>query len=270
MELKEQIAVWRQEIIGRIRRFNLRSPLNILSVVALALTLVGLFSYQQSLPDTDEYIIHIADKHGNVFVNREEVVKVLNKVRHDHPNTTRLNKIALKTLEDSLRAVDFVKEAQVSRDLRGNLVIDIYQDQPIARLVGPSGKGGYISSDGDVLSLSRNYAARVLVITGSGADSLLNEQFLDSLEGRKVCDFINHISEDPFWKALIAQIDIGHDMDMNLYTQVGKQTFQFGKAENFEPKLKKMKLFFEEIAPKKGWNAYQVVKLQYDGQIVCQ
>ncbi len=196
-------------------------------------------------------------------------MEIIEEIKREHPTTAQLHKIGLREIEERLRSIDFVLDAQVSRDLKGNLIVEIEQDQPIARLIGSNGDGGYISDDLDILGLSDSYSARVLLLTGPGADSLFSKQFIESEEGQEVCRFIQHINRDPFWKAQIAQLDFDEDLDMVLYAQVGKERFEFGQAKGFEEKLKKMKIFYEEIVPKKGWGHYRVVKLQYEGQIVC-
>ena len=65
-------------------------------------------------------------------------------------------------------------------------------------------------------------------------------------------------------------MEISKYMGVTLYPQVGKHRIEFGKAEDFERKFKKLETFYKEIVPKKGWNEYSVVKLQFEGQIVCK
>jgi cell division protein FtsQ len=81
---------------------------------------------------------------------------------------------------------------------------------------------------------------------------------------------INFIDEDEFWKAQIAQIEIDKAGEMLIYPQVGKQVIEFGTADNYEVKLKKLKLFFKKILPYKGWNTYTKVNIKYNNQIVCE
>lgn len=248
------------KIIDKAKRFDKRSPVHWVMLMSGVLMIAGLLFYSNAQTKEDVYVVNIDGDNGNYFVDKDEVVRLIEQIRYKNPYTMGLKNLNLKALEDSLRLIDFVQDAQVSRDLKGNLVIDIQQDQPIARLLGDSGKGGYINQDRDLLDLSDSYSARVVVVTGVGADSLLNPHFLDSVEGQKICDFIAHVNSDPLWKAMIAQVDIDQQMEMTLYTQIGKQSFQFGRADEVEKKLKKMKLFFDEIAPKKGWKLLQYGK----------
>jgi cell division protein FtsQ len=55
-----------------------------------------------------------------------------------------------------------------------------------------------------------------------------------------------------------------------MFPQVGGQLIEFGKPENLELKFKKLRIFYKEILPEKGWNAYERVNLEYEGQIIAE
>ena len=55
-----------------------------------------------------------------------------------------------------------------------------------------------------------------------------------------------------------------------MFPQVGGQLIEFGKPENLESKFKKLMIFYKEILPKHGWNAYERVNLEYEGQIIAE
>ncbi len=250
--------------------FKLKSTLNILFLVALVLTVVGIVGVPLHRKNLENYVISIDEKGGNHFVSEEDVVGIVEQLKMANPNGNSLGGIDLKIIEDSLRAIDFVLDAQVSRDLKGNMVIDIRQDSPVARLLPESGEGVYISKDLDILGLSSNHAARVLLVSGSGADSLARPDFFQTEEGRQISELVSFINEDDFYRAQIAQLAIDKHFNIKVYPQVGQQVFEIGKAAGFQSKFKKMQVFYNEIIPKKGWAAYNLVKLQYKGQIVCR
>jgi len=49
-----------------------------------------------------------------------------------------------------------------------------------------------------------------------------------------------------------------------------KQLILFGPMDEIEEKFKKLKLFYKEVLPKKGWNTYSSINLKYKNQIVCK
>jgi len=81
---------------------------------------------------------------------------------------------------------------------------------------------------------------------------------------------LQYIDADPFWKAQIAQIELNENNELTLYPQVSKQVIIFGSPEDYEQKFKKLKVFFKQILPQKGWNKYEKVNIKYNNQIVCE
>jgi cell division protein FtsQ len=57
---------------------------------------------------------------------------------------------------------------------------------------------------------------------------------------------------------------------INIIPQVGGQTIEFGRAEDLNIKLRKLKIFYKEILPQMGWNKYKRISLEYAGQIVAE
>jgi hypothetical protein len=57
---------------------------------------------------------------------------------------------------------------------------------------------------------------------------------------------------------------------ITIFPQVGDERIEFGKPENAEVKFKKLMIFYKEILPRTGWNKYNRVNLEYEGQIVTE
>ncbi len=243
---------------------------NIGIIATLVLTAIGLFSYRSAQIYPENILVNIQDKRANNFVSETDIIDFIQQIGVNNPGIMQLESVNLRRMEEELMAINFIREAQVSRDVKGNLIVDIQQDSPIARIISAKGKQGYVAENNTILPLSENYTSRVLLLTGTGADSLFSETFLENPEAKELIKFIKHINETPFWKAQITQIDLDEKLNIEAYPQLGKQVVEFGQAKGFEMKLKKLKTFYNEIVPKKGWNTYNRVKLQYENQIVCK
>ena len=81
---------------------------------------------------------------------------------------------------------------------------------------------------------------------------------------------IEFITEDPFWKAQITQMDINQKGDITIYPQVTGQVVEFGSPANYEQKFSKLMVFYKEVLPQRGWTKYERVNLKYDGQVIAQ
>ncbi|MCS6832359.1 MAG: hypothetical protein NZ521_02190, partial [Flammeovirgaceae bacterium] len=151
------------------------------SKIAYIVVVVGLIAFflgsDMLKQDVKGFIINIEDKNQAHFINERDIIHMIEEIRKKDSTLLKNQYFELKALEDKLKSMEFIREAEVSRDLKGNLVIDIRQDTPIARILTESGKAGYITQDREIISLSNNYTSRVLLITGEGTDSLFAKNF---------------------------------------------------------------------------------------------
>jgi cell division protein FtsQ len=78
------------------------------------------------------------------------------------------------------------------------------------------------------------------------------------------------VTKSDFWSAQINAMELLSNGEILLHQQVGKQVIEFGKPDEIEIKFKKINLFYNEIVPKKGWNAYDRVNVKFKNQIICE
>jgi cell division protein FtsQ len=88
--------------------------------------------------------------------------------------------------------------------------------------------------------------------------------------GKQLMEMLDMISADEFWKAQITELDIDSKSRVSIVPQVGDEKIELGKPENLEVKFKKLRIFYKEILPRVGWNRYNRVNLEYEGQIVAE
>jgi cell division protein FtsQ len=239
--------------------------------IALVLVLIALVAgFNMPEYEPQGFVINIQDQRESHFINQFDVEKMISDIRKKDTTISRNEHFSLKDLEDRLRAMEFVREAEVSRDLKGNLIVDVLQDEPVARIITERGNGGYITQDKEIISLSDHYTSRVLILTGDGADSLFVQGFFETEKGVLLYEMIDFINHHPIWSLQISQIDLNPQLEITMYPQVGKQRIEMGAPVKFKDKFKKLELFYKQIVPYKGWNAYDKIKLQYDDQIVCE
>ncbi len=247
--------------------FN-RKSFGILATLLIAS--IGLFSYQSPRVHADRIIVNIMDKRENNFINEGDIRDFIQHIGINNPGILQLESMNLRRLETELKSINFIREAQVARDLKGNLVVEVLQDTPMARIIPNKGQQAYLAENNTLLPLSEHYTARVMLLTGVGVDSLFSDTFRATAQAQELFSFIRYVNEHGFWKSQLTQFHLDEKLNIEAYPQVGKQVIEFGQAEGYEMKLRKLKTFYNEIVPKKGWNTYERVKLQYEQQIVCK
>ena len=214
--------------------------------------------------------VDIDNQFENYFINEADVVDLITDGGEIRVVGEPFGQLNLKEIETKLLDTKFIQNAEVYKDLEGNLMININQSRPIARLLSKKMKDRYISDKGQVLPLSQRYTARVVLIDGAYADNAKLYDLNATEQNRRLMHLLRFIESDPFWKAQIAQMNIDKKGNIKLYTQVSKQEVEFGKPVDIEHKFMKLKIFYKDILPAKGWNSYTRVSVKFKDQIVCE
>jgi cell division protein FtsQ len=97
------------------------------------------------------------------FVTHATVSKLLIQNQGDVKNKPK-ETLALNALENALNSNPMVKTAEVYVSVNGTLTADIEQKRPIARV--STNASYYIDDAGSYMPLSKNYSARVPLVTG--------------------------------------------------------------------------------------------------------
>lgn len=219
----------------------------------------------------DDIDVEIENAYENFFVDADDVMSLIMQEESDSILGDGFNAISLKEVEQRIKSHSFVKDAEVYRDLKGHLVVKARQNKPVARLISNNGRNAYIGEDGDILPVSPKYTARVPVVTGRYTERLMGlGEVAEDEYAAKVFSLINYINDHKFWTMQIGQIDINSKGKIVMYPQVGDQRLEFGYAEDFDRKFKKLEIFFKQIMPTKGWNTYGRVNVEYRDQIICE
>lgn len=228
--------------------------------------LVGIgFAYRSDL-HMNSLQIEIASADGLDFISEEEVTELMRGEANEL--SLPVSKWDMSQMEGRVEANPFVKDAQVYRDVKGNVLVKVDQRKPIARLYHERNKDKYIDANGNLLPTAARYTARVPLIEISG---LTWEASLTETDyGQSLLDMLNHIQNNDFWRAQIAHVYVGSDGQVEMLPQVTKQRIEFGMPEDYERKFEKLMLFYKKILPVKGWNTYTRVNLKFNDQIICE
>lgn len=250
-----------------------RNAQNLLIATVCLLLLLGLGAFaavRQANRKVGGVIVSVSNEFNNFFIGQREVTGLLTRQGRDRLEGANPADIDLKSLEARLKAHSFVKEAEVYRDLAGNLHADVRQSRPIARLVhADSRQDSYLDAEGRKLPLSSLFTARVVPISRPGGAPLAAAFFQDST-GTRYLEFLRYIDEKPFWRAQVAEIFVAPNGKISFTQQVGDQRVEFGFPDNISEKFAKLMVFYRQIPPVLGWDTYHRVNVEFKDQIICE
>ena len=245
---------------------TIRCTLWILTLV----TTVAFVEHRRGKRTCQRLVIRIEQTDEHHFINHDDIRLLATQQQTTPLEGARLADIDLKMLERNVATNNYVQQVNAYHDLSGNVVIETRQNRPVARILQANAPDAYLGADGRFLPMSERFTARVVVLSGDYMSTMLKTNVPQDSVGAQILALVHYVEQDEFWRAQIAQIDIGQAGEITMYPQVGKQRIDFGQADRLSEKFNKLAIFYDQILPRRGWNHYEQISLKYQNQIVCQ
>lgn len=195
------------------------------------------------------------DKH---FVDESDLLYLLKKAGLS-PVNKPMDDINTELIESELLKNEMISNIEAYKTPSGIIKLEVYQKMPILRVISVRGNY-YIDNQGSLMPVSRRYVAHVPVVSG-----YVEKEFAMT----DLYKFALFLQEDDFWNDQIEQIFVHPDGEVELTPRVGRHRIMLGTFDDFEEKLDKLRLFYEQAIPKVGWEKYSMINLKYKNQIVC-
>lgn len=234
--------------------------------IAVLVTLAGYKNVSRQVADVN---VLIDDQHGDFFTDQLEVIDLVNDQGGDYVLGLSIGDLSLDVLEARVEQHPFIKDAQIFKDVKGNLTISVEQAKPVARIFDSRASDRYIDENGALLPTVTKHTSRVLIVE-------LEHQFSweaniqETDYGKDLLELLRFVNKDEFWRAQIAGIVVQKGGELTLLPQVTRQSIAFGMPTDYAKKFKKLKLFYTEVLPNKGWNTYKMVNVKFENQLICK
>ncbi|MFT4032808.1 MAG: hypothetical protein QM669_10340 [Siphonobacter sp.] len=249
--------------------FRLRTWVKVGLVVVLVGIIIGFAENWYSSQRCKEVLIKI-DETSVPLLTRQDVNNILTESGRKPLKGHLFRNMDLDYLESRVESNPLIDHCQISRNLRGSLLVEVQMHRPIARLVQAglpdNGMDRYLNEKGRFMPLSERYTSRVVLLSGSYFEQ---KKSLRAPADTALLHLVQQIDQDSLWRAQIDWIEVDKNANVTLWPQVGNLPVEFGKATNRNVKFEKLRLFFKQILPLRGWNTFSKVSVQYRNQIVC-
>ncbi|NJL13165.1 MAG: hypothetical protein HC913_09315 [Microscillaceae bacterium] len=249
-----------------VKKIRLKKGVKIfLGILALFVLIAFVEAHQrnQSLGDLH---IRIVNQSENYFLDSTEIQRLLDVSADKNKKVANFRDLSVKAIESRIRANLFVEDCEIARNLRGDLFIDVRLSRPMARFLRQGRPDFYIDSLGKIMPVSSRFTARVPLISRDGNNQL--PDFAKKDQG--LLRLMQALHQDPFFRAQVSRLHIQQNGDIRIEVQLGEHFIEFGPSQDIAEKLKKIRIFYQEILPLKGWKAYKRVNVKYRNQIICQ
>lgn len=251
-------------------KFNMTRELRIAAIVVIVFALIAFTERMKTDASVKSIHVEISNLNENHFLDEEDIIRLM-QWNQERMKGAAVETINFRELEGRIKKDPFIRDAEIYSDLKGNVMVNVELRRPVARIVRNDGPDGYIAEDGTIMPVSEKFTARVIIISGAFIRQILSVRNINALpEGQQLMEMIETIRDDEFWNAQIAQLDIDSKCKVTVLAQIGDENIEFGRPENLEVKFRKLKIFYKEILPRVGWNKYDRVNLEFEGQIVAE
>ena len=252
------------------KKYKLKKILSVSVWIILASGVVVLLVAAITKKNTERITgvdIKISGIQNKYFINKKEVLKILEKVNGKKLDKSTISSLDLAAMENQLVKNDWIKKAELFFDNNKVLQVKVTEREPIARIFTVSGASFYIDSSLSRLPLSDKFSARLPVFTSFPTEVRILKS-RDSVLLSQVKILSEYINDHPFWMAQIDQIDISPQGNFDLIPKLGNQVIRFGDISNYEQKFNKLLAFYKQVETKVGWNKYSVLDIQYKNQVI--
>jgi len=205
---------------------------------------------------------------GLAFLTEAEIKDKINYMYGGSITGKPLSGIDFRLLEKTIKKNPFVSEAEIFVDQQQNVVVDIIQKRPILRVINNNGVSYYISEKNERIPLSDNFTPHVAIALGNV--EMNTDTRRDSAVQAALYKLILFVRKDEFLNALVDQVYVHENGEMELIPKMEGQTIRLGMAdEELAEKFEKLKIFYSEGLKKVGWDKYKTIDLRYKDQVVC-
>ncbi|MDW8274608.1 MAG: hypothetical protein RMJ53_10305 [Chitinophagales bacterium] len=212
-------------------------------------------------------VVKIDHHKGFRFVEEKDILARIAFVLGDSSLKCKTAEIPLLKIEQDLDAHPFIRKAQVYIDQQQNIVIEVTQERPVLRIINHDGTNCFLTDINTLIPVSNSCPVRLPVVLGQ---VITQSPERDSAVQYSLFEFINILSRDTFLKAFVDQIWVDENGEVSLIPLCGNHEVKLGLLQdNIQEKLKRLKIFYKDVLPAKGWETYKEINLRYRGQLVC-
>ncbi|MBS1665640.1 MAG: FtsQ-type POTRA domain-containing protein [Bacteroidetes bacterium] len=201
------------------------------------------------------------------YIDRKGIVDLLTAAGAAKGNNKPIASFDLRRLEAALEKNVWIKRAQLFFDNNGELIVNVTEREPAARVFTTEGSSFYVDSSGVQLPLEDKVQVNLPVFTGYPAPKI-HLQGKDSALTAGILQISSFIRQDSFWSAQVAQVDITASRNFELEPEIGNHRVTFGDGSDIDRKFHRLFVFYKEVLSRTGFDKYSRIDVSYAGQVV--
>lgn len=204
---------------------------------------------------------------GRLMVDSTEIASILTNQHTRHLVGTPSGSVSIRRLEKRIGDNPWVKKADLFFDSKQVLWVKVVEREPVARLFTNEGASFYVDSGGTRLPLKDYCPFQLPVFTSCPLDRK-KWTATDTTLAREIAVLGGYLQAHPFWMNMVQQVDVDGLRQFDLVPSIGNNVLKIGDTSDLDRKFDRLRVFYERIIPRVGWNKYAVVDARYTGEVI--
>ena len=232
---------------------------SILVILAVALTVGILWAREKSRGELCTAVdVEVVNADSTSFVTPQGVLTDLKsqgiKIVGKH-----MGDINASDIEEALKVSPYLENADIVKCQNGKVLIRVSQLVPVMRVFDGE-DSYYLNKAGKRMDATTYYHCDVPVVQG---------HFTRKYPATRLLPLIDYVENDSLLHSLVTMFQVRDTNNIILVPNISGHVVNIGNADGFDNKFAKLKLFYREVLPKRGWNTYDTISVKWNHQIVA-
>ena len=162
-------------------------------------------------------------------------------------------------IEEALKVSPYLENADIVKCQNGKVFIRVSQLVPVMRVFDGE-DSYYLNKAGKRMAATTYYHCDVPVVQG---------HFTRKYPATRLLPLIDYVENDSLLHSLVTMFQVRDTNNIILVPNISGHVVNIGNADGFDNKFAKLKLFYREVLPKRGWNTYDTISVKWNHQIVA-
>lgn len=203
--------------------------------------------------------VQIMNQDSTVFVTEEGVkaelaqsgIKVIGKP---------LWQINAARIEEVLGKSEYLENVECVKATDGELIIRASQLVPVMRVFENDGTSYYVNAAGKRMNATAIYHSDVPVVQG---------HFTKQYPPTRLLPLVKYVEKDSLLRTLVTMYSVRDSNNIFIVPSIYGHVVNMGGMKDIENKFEKLKLFYREVLPSKGWETYDTISVKWNHQVVA-
>lgn len=232
---------------------------SILLVLAAALVTGILWARDKSRGEECTSIeVQVANADSTSFVTPQGVLNDL-KDQGIKLVGKRMGDIDASDIEEALRLSPYLESADIVKCQDGKVLIRVSQLVPVFRVFDGE-SSYYVNRAGKHMAATNFYHSDVPVVQG---------HFTRKYPPTRLLPLIDYVEKDSLLHSLVTMFIVRDSNNVILVPDISGHVVNIGNVTGLENKFAKLKLFYSEVMPKRGWNTFDTISVKWNHQVVA-